>query len=145
MSCVVAPEPIAGIEWCQHRYVVWHETATQRELGVRTACHAPLDMSESVDWTLDAADVRDTGLASEVRRTGTAYLLRGYGETLASFKRMAELAKLVNPELTDDDISCSKVSKSSYCKGFSVVVFAVNERSRLQDFYEKDHIDFYFA
>lgn len=153
---------IPDISYCQHRYVYWRETPTEHEqrmhdinkgLSASTvykeqkADASPLNLAdESVDWSLDAKTAKAIAPAKKMRRVGHAYLLRGYGDCWSSYKRMVRMAKRINPRLRDDDIVISKVTKSSYCQGFSLVQFPVNNVScDLRDFTEVKNLEFYYA
>jgi hypothetical protein len=67
-----------------------------------------------------------------------AYLVGGYGSTLAAFKALAEVARADFPSLTDAQITCSVVVRSDRCKNCIVVHFQVPPGTRIEGYRNVD-------
>lgn len=69
----------------------------------------------------------------------------GYGpNTLDYFFQMFLEAKKSYPELELSDCICSKVTKSSWNFGYTLLAFSVNEKKPGWDIYDGE-IDFYYS
>lgn len=61
---------------------------------------------------------------SSGNRFANIHLLVGYRpETVMAFQQLAQQLRKSFPQATDDKVRCGKVTKSSYCQGFSIVAF----------------------
>ncbi len=75
----------------------------------------------------------------------TAVMLVGYcDDTLDNFKTMVEVARKSFPDLKDEEVTCSKVRKSSSVQGFTVIIFPVTVKEAEGWTYIDHGIDFYF-
>jgi hypothetical protein len=54
------------------------------------------------------------------------HILRGYtSETVATYRKLAEEMKTLLPglEITEEEVRCSKVVESTYCKNFTMIAW----------------------
>lgn len=49
------------------------------------------------------------------------HILKGYGDNIKSFLGLVKELRKTFPKVKISDIYCGKVTKSSYCKGFSII------------------------
>lgn len=84
------------------------------------AASAPVGVPE------EASEANFKTLATRlVTRYCNVHYLIGYNQaSLADFREMAEELRKTFPEAKDKDIGCSKVTKSSYCQGFTIITWS---------------------
>lgn len=68
-----------------------------------------------------------------------------YSRSLTTFKMLAEEAKKDFPDLSDDDIECFVVTKSSYNKGCPGVRFSLPDNARHPDYHACERVEFEHA
>ena len=74
-----------------------------------------------------------------------AFILVGYcPDTLNYFLALFDKAKESYPELTLGEVTCSKVKKSSWCEGFTLITFPVKSKARGWNIENPDCMDFLF-
>jgi len=62
--------------------------------------------------------------SSDGKMWANVHLLVGYNQcSIVDYQKMAEELRKTFPEATDDKVRCGKVTKSSYCQGFSIIAF----------------------
>lgn len=73
-----------------------------------------------------ASDANFKGLATRmVTRYCNVHYLIGYNQgTIADFKEMADELRKTFPQAEDKDIGCSKITKSSFCQGFTLITWS---------------------
>jgi hypothetical protein len=59
----------------------------------------------------------------ENERFANVHLLLGYGNRITDYKDMADELRKTFPQATDDQISGSKITKSSFVNGFTIVMW----------------------
>lgn len=81
----------------------------------------------------------------EKRPTAIAAMLVGYcDDNLENFIAMTEVARESFSDLKNSDVTCSKVTRSSYMKGFTVILFSVPNKAVEGWHYDQGCIDFNF-
>ncbi len=56
-------------------------------------------------------------------RFANVHILLGYGESITDYRNMADEIRKTFPQATDDQISGSKITKSSFVNGFTIVMW----------------------
>jgi hypothetical protein len=66
----------------------------------------------------------DMGKDKDGKRFANIHLLVGYNDrTIVAYQKMARQLRETFPQATDEEIRCEAVTKSNFCKSFSLIAF----------------------
>jgi hypothetical protein len=72
------------------------------------------------------------------------FIFGNYGHSAADYAKLVAEARQDFPHLKPTDIDCSKVTQSSYMKGFAVVSFALPPNAERDGYDQWGSFDFYY-
>lgn len=74
------------------------------------------------------------------------HFLVGYcPKTITHFREMAEELRKTFPQAKDEDIECGRVTKSSYCQGFAIIIWRGKiEKKYYEGWVTRDKTDYFW-